>query len=191
MPFKETMLNCKCEEIDTAPFRFQVITDGLENGNTLQLILRPTDPAVVIYRDYYDEHNRHTDSDRLEAYETNVFYDDENDEITLNVFNGFDVAIFNICSLLNIGRVHIDDSVPCSNRNFAPVHDRVMQIILTLEEFKKLDGFVAVFKFTKYFILFKGLLIGSNYIHEDVKDGSDVPFYTSDRLARGESIFKF
>ena len=60
---------------------------------------------------------------------------------------------------------------------------------MTLEEFKQLDGFISMIKFTRHFNLFKGLLIGANYIHEEVKDGDVVPDFRSETLLRGEKLF--
>ena len=183
------MYNARGIEIDCAPFIFNVELDELETLNNAKLTIKPVDPSILIARDYFDEHNKHVGADRLEVYESNFFYDDEDDEIVLNVFNGFDVAIFNICSLFGIGRLTLDDAVPYEENGFAPVHDKVSLITFTLEEFKKLDGFVAWFKFTKHFILFKGLVIGANYIHRDVCEGANVPFFVSDQLLRGEKLF--
>lgn len=189
MPFKETMLNKYGDEIACAPFIFGVDLDDLETHYCARLTIKPLDPAVVVYRDYFDINNKYVSSNRLEEYETNFFYNDEDDKIILNVFNGFDVALFNISSLLGIGRLELADEVPYMSNGFAPVHDKVRTITWTLEEFKQLDGWVAWFKFTPHFILFKGLVIGANYIHEDVKDGDVVPDFRSEKLLRGENLF--
>ena len=89
-----------------------------------------------------------------------------------------------------IFNVELDDIVPYNEQGFAPIHDKVSRIKFTLEEFKMLDGFVAWFKFTKHFILFKGLVLGYNYINERVGD-ERVPHYFSegDMYARGEKLF--
>ena len=190
MPFKETMYNKQGEEIDTAPFIFNVELDELETYNNAKLVLKPLDPCVVITREHFDLNNNHTGLfERVKKYETNVFYDDENDLIMFNIWNGFDVALFNICSLLGIGHVELDDHVPNDENGFAPIHDKVSLLKFTLEEFKQLDGFVAMFKFTQHFILFKGLLIGANYIHESVNDGDVVPDFKSNVFKRGEKLF--
>lgn len=190
MPFKETMYNKQGEEIDTAPFIFNIELDELETYNNAKLVLKPLDPCVVITREHFDLNNNHTGLfERVKKYETNVFYDDENDLIMFNIWNGFDVALFNICSLLGIGHVELDDHVPNDENGFAPIHDKVSLLKFTLEEFKQLDGFVAMFKFTQHFILFKGLLIGANYIHESVNDGDVVPDFKSNVFKRGEKLF--
>lgn len=186
------MYNKEGFEIDSCPFIFNVSLDELETHNNVKLMLKPYDPSVIIARYPYKKGGKIDPFKfiRAECYETDFFYNNEDDEIILNVLNGFDVAIFNICSLLNIGKIEIDKGVPYRENGFAPVHDKVSRIKLTLEEFKQLDGFVAVFKFVPYFILFKGLLIGANYIHEDVHDGDVVPNFKSDNLLRGEKLFK-
>ena len=189
MPFKETMYNFKGDEIDATPFVFGVDLDELEELNNVKLTIKPLDERVLIARDYYDINNKFVGADTCECYETNFFYNDEDDKLILNVFNGFDVALFNISSLLGIGRVELADEVPYNENGFAPVHDKVDRIIWTLEEFKQLDGWVAWFKFSKHFIYFKGLVIGANYIHRDVHDGDDVPDFRSEKLLRGEKLF--
>ena len=192
LPYKYTMYNKQGEIIHACPFKFEVELDEIEKFNNVRLILKPLDPSVVITRHYYlyDESEIDpNDFERIPAYEHDIFYNDENDELFLNVFNGFDVAIFNICSLLGIGRIRLDSYVPYEENGFAPVHDKVSLIKFTLEEFKQLDGFVAWFKFTRHFIYFKGLLMGANYIHENVQDGDDVPDFKSSDLLRGEKLF--
>ena len=192
MPFKENMFNKQGEEIDSCPFVFNVDLDELEQYNNVKLTIKPVDPCVVITRNYYEFDESEIDPHdfvRVESYDADFFYNDEKDELFLNVFNGFDVALFNISALLGIGRVTLRDEVPYMENGFAPVHDKVSTIIWTLEEFKQLDGFVAVFKFTKHFILFKGLLIGANYIHSDVDEGDVVPDFRSEKLLRGEKLF--
>ena len=192
MPIKEKMFDKEGKLIDSCLFKFEVNLDELEKFNNAKLILKPLDPSIKIVR-YYFKADKGTldpyDVERVDSYESNFFYNDDDDEFVLNVFNGFDVAIFNICSLLGIGHVDIDESVPCNDLGFAPVHDRVSALTFTLEEFKMLDGFVARFKFTPHFILFKGLVIGANYLHENVKNGDRVPDFKGEDLLRGEKLF--
>jgi len=192
LPCKQTLVNNKGEIITACPFKFTVIIDEVEQYNNVQLVLQPLDPHVVIQREYFmfDESEITPENTTKSRYIVNdFFYNDEDDKIELYVFNGFDVAIFNICSVLGIGRIRIDNGVPYEENGFAPVHDKVWIITLTLEEFKQLDGFVSVFKFTRHFVLFKGLLIGANYIHENVQDGDNVPDFKSSDLLRGEKLF--
>ena len=189
MPFKDRIFNKNGEELEVCPFIFEVNLDDLENFNNVQLICRPVDPGVVIGRDYFDSNNKHVETHRIHNCFTDMFYNDEDDEIILYVFTGFDVAVFNMCSLLGIGRIDLDSGVPYEENGFAPVHDKVTAITFTLEEFKQLDGLVALIKFTPHFVLFKGLLIGANYIHEDVKTGDVTPDFRSEKLLRGEKLF--
>ena len=192
MPFKQDIYDKEGNKIDALPFKFEVNLDELETCYNARIQVKPLDPCVVIARYYYEkdenEINPH-DFKRICEFTGNYFYNDEDDEIIVSIHNGFDVAVFNMCSLLGIGRVSLDETVPVQENGFAPVHDKVMSIKLTLEEFKQLDGFVAVFKFTPHFILFKGLLIGANYIHSDVDEGDVVPDFRSEKLLRGEELF--
>lgn len=192
VPFIEKMFDKQGNLIDTAPFVFNVELDELESFHNVKLTIKPLDPCVVITRQYFERSVDEIDPHefvRGENYNANFFYNDEADEIVLQVFNGFDVALFNMSSLLGIGRIELRDEVPVQENGFAPVHDKVRRIKWTLEEFKQLDGLVAMIKFTRHFILFKGLLIGANYIHRDVQDGDSVPDFRSEKLLRGEKLF--
>lgn len=192
MPFKEVIYNKNGEVIDSCPFKFEVNLDEIETHHNARLIVNTLDPHVVIASYYYKRDESEIDPHdfkRLDEFTGNYFYNDEDDEIIVAIHNGFDVAVFNMCSLLGIGRIHLDDHVEYEENGFAPVHDKVVYFKLTLDEFKMLDGFVAVCKFTRHFILFKGLLIGANYIHESVQDGDGVPDFRSEKLLRGERLF--
>ena len=194
MPCKQEIYDKNGEVIEALPLKFEVNLDELEAFHNARILVKPVDPDVVIARYHYETDPNEIDPhdfERVEYFEGNYFYNDEADELEIGVHNGFDVALFNMCSLLGIGRVSLDETVPVQENGFAPVHDKVMSIKLTLEEFKQLDGFVAVFKFTPHFILFKGLLIGANYIHSDVDEGDVVPDFRSEKLLRGENLFKW
>lgn len=192
MPFKQKIFDKYGNKIDSLPFKFEVNLDELDKFHNARILVKPLDPCVVVARYYYKQDESEIDPhkfDRLEQFEGNYFYNDEDDEIILGINTGFDVAVFNMCSLLGIGRLDLDEYVESEENGFAPVHDKVWQIRMNLEEFKQLDGFVAWIKFTKHFTLFKGLVIGANYIHDDVKDGDVVPDYKSEKLLRGEKLF--
>ncbi len=189
MPCKEMMYNGDGELIDAAPFMFNVELDELEQYCNVKLTLKPVDPCVVMTREYFDIKGERAGFERVKEYSFNFFYNEDDDKLVLNVFNGFDVALFNMSSLLGIGRVTLRDEVPYMENGFAPVHDKVSTISWTLEEFKMLDGWVAWFTFTEHFVYFKGVVIGANYIHEDVEEGEDVPDFRSDLLLRGEKLF--
>ena len=192
MPFKQEIYDREGNEVDALPFKFEVNLDELEAHHNARILVRPLDDDVVIARYYYERDPNEIDPykfDNVEFFEGNYFYNDEDDELILSIHTGFDVALFNICSLLGIGRVELDEGVEYEVNGFAPVHDKVWQLRMTLEEFKQLDGFVSMIKFTPHFILFKGLLIGANYIHKGVKDGDVVPDFRSEKLLRGEDLF--
>ena len=192
MPFKQENYDKQGNKTDALPFKFEVNLDELEAHHNARILVKPLDDDVVIARYYYEYDKSEIDPykfDKVEYFEGNYFYNDEDDEIILAVHTGFDVAVFNMCSLLGIGRVELDEYVEYEANGFAPVHDKVWQLKMTLEEFKQLDGFVSMIKFTPHFILFKGLLIGANYIHEDVHDGDHVPDFKSNVLKRGENLF--
>lgn len=115
MPFKEMMYDKFGKKIDACPFIFEVELDEVETYNNVKIAIKPLDHCVVITRHYYEFDESEIDPQdyiRVKAYDSNFFYNDEEDKITLSIFNGFDVAIFNICSLLGIGRLELDDYVP-------------------------------------------------------------------------------
>ena len=192
MPFKQEIYDKNGDVIDSLPFKFEVNLDELDKFHNARILVKPLDPAVVIASYYYEWQEDEIDPQdfkRIKEFSGDYFYNDEADELLVAIHTGFDVAVFNMCSLLGIGRLELDDYVEYEENGFAPVHDKVLYIHLTLEEFKQLDGFVAWFKFTKHFILFKGLVIGANYIHKDVHDGDVVPDFRSEKLVRGERLF--
>lgn len=192
MPCKQEIYDKNGEVIEALPFKFEVNLDELEAFHNARILVKPVDPDVVIARYHYETDPNEIDPhdfERVEYFEGNYFYNDEADELEIGVHNGFDVALFNMCSLLQIGRITLDEYVEFEENGFAPVHDKVSTVRLTLDEFKKLDGFVAWCKITKHFILFKGLVIGANYIHESACDGDVVPDFKSEKLLRGEKLF--
>ena len=71
---------------------------------------------------------------------------------------------------------------------FFNIPDRVKSIMLSLEEFKMLDGFVGEFNICNPSFDFLSLKIAINEISESVCDGAHVPDVKSD-LLRGESLF--
>ena len=180
--------NSKGEEIDTLPFIFGVVRRE-DSKYLYDLTIRPLDPSVLMLVDYYDGRNNYVETYKRENYDATFQYDDEKDEIVLYVMEGIDVAIFNMCSLLGIGKLSLDDAVPYYVDGFAPIHDKVSMITFTLEEFKQLDGMVALLKIKPQYIMFKGLLLGSRYIRDDVEDGDNIPNFKSDKLKRGEKLF--
>ena len=193
MPYKRVIYNAYGDKIETLPFKFEVDLDELEKHHNAHLHVTPLDPDTVIALYPYEKDKKEIDPynfDKMDGFTGDYFYNDEDDEIILGMYNGMDVALFNMCSLLHIGRLDIDPNVEAYDETgFIPVHDKVLNIRLTLEEFKQLDGFVAWFQITQHFIVFKGLAIGSNYIREDVGDGDVVPDFRSRKLSRGEGLF--
>lgn len=181
------MIDRDGNELDTALFEFDVNLDNLETEHIAKLTIKLADPSIMIYRDYYDYQGYFAGTTSDISYESNFVYYEDEDELILNVFNGFDVAIFNICALLGMGKFTRDYSVPYDEENFVEIDDSVQTITFTLEEFKKLHGFMAWFRFNNPFIEFKGLSIGSNYLHDSCHNGA-IPDYWSDNMKRGEKF---
>ena len=126
MPFKQDIYDREGNKIDALPFKFEVNLDELESHHNARILVKPLDPCVVIARYYYERDPNEIDPykfDNVEFFEGNYFYNDEDDELILSIHTGFDVALFNICSLLGIGRVELDEGVEYEVNGFAPVHD--------------------------------------------------------------------
>lgn len=196
MPYKEYMYNKHGEEIDTAPFVFNTEIIQHDNYKEGLLTIKPLDPYVQMTSEYYETDENglihyEGDVEHIPDFKTSFFYDTPDDELTLNVHNGFDVALFNICSLLGIGQFTLHPEVPYRD-GVAPIHDKVNELKFTESEFKDLDGHVALFKFTDNdFILFKGLLLGANYVNKNIEDyvGVHVPRYDDTTLKKGANMF--
>ena len=170
----------------------EVCLDELDD-NKVSLLLKPyehdVEIAIVHYGfDWQIEHEK-----RLDYFTLTCYYDKREDMIEILIDNGFDVFIFNICALLGIGRLNIIENVEPlglfqAMEGFLPIHERVRSILLTLEEFKLLDGFVGKFSLCNPSIDFIRLVIAFDSIHESVCDGAHVPYMKSSLLKRGESL---
>lgn len=166
----------------------EVNLDELED-NKVQLLLKPYESDVEIAIVHYGQDWNIDDKRGLEYFTLNCNYDNVEDKIEIKVFNGFDEFIFNVCSLLRIGHITLDEDVSFDKMTFAPICERVKSIILSLEEFKMLDGFVGKFSICNPSFDFISLMISVKGIHESVCDGSETPEVNSELLLRGEKLF--
>lgn len=170
----------------------EVNLDELDD-NKVSLYLKPYEHNVKIASEHYSLDWEIDDKKFIDYFILDCQYDKAQDKIEIIVNNGFDVFIFNICALLGIGRLAIDEDVEPSGlfqamEGFFNIPDRVKSIMLSLEEFKMLDGFVGEFNICNPSFDFLSLKIAINEISESVCDGAHVPDVKSD-LLRGESLF--
>ena len=170
----------------------EVNLDELDN-NKVSLFLKPLERDVEIAIVHYGQDWKIDDKKGLDYFILDCNYDKREDKIEIIVNNGFDEFIFNICALLDIGRLTINEDVEPlglfqAMDGFFNVNDRVKSIILSLEEFKLLDGFVGEFSICNPSIDFLSLRIAIKEISESVCDGAHVPEVKSEYLKRGESL---
>lgn len=179
----------KDDVIESSLLKLEVLLEGLEDTNKAQLILSPLDKDVRIVQETYNDNDELEGVFNVGVFKQDIDYNKENNTFEIEVKTGFDVFIFNICALLNVGKLTIDEDVKPSESRFAPIQERVKSITLYLEEFNALDGFVGEFAINETSIDFKGLVINCQAIHESVESGAYVPDFESDEILRGESLF--
>ena len=180
------------KEIRSSFLKTEINTQDVENG-LLSISLKPEDDEVLILRKNYDINTwavRNVIS--LDSFILNCVYDEIHDSIEFNIHSSFDLFIFNICALLGIGTLKVNDKyVEFDEHGFAQIFQRVSVFYLTLEEFKMLDGFVGRFTLHGSSISFDGLLLNYKRIHESVSDGAHIPDLKSKLLERGEFLFEW
>lgn len=164
------------------------------DDNKVSLLLKPYEQDVEIAIVHYGLDWQIDKKDALDYFILDCQYDKAQDKIEIIVNNGFDVFIFNICALLGIGRIAIDEDVEPlglfqAMEGFLPIQERVKSITFSLEEFKMLDGFVGKFSICNPSIDFLNLRIAIKEISESVCDGSETPEVKSEYLKRGEYLF--
>lgn len=182
----------KGKEIRSSLLKCKVNLDDIENRH-LQLCLRPYDEEALILRKYYDDNTWNVKSMKtIDCYYMDCFYDEDKDSIQFNMFEGFDVFLFNVCALLNIGTLKTHESNYIIEKDdFAHIFQRVSVFHLTLDEFKLLDGFVGMFTLNGSSISFDGLIVKFDCIHESVSDGACISDVKSKLLMRGEDLLNW
>ena len=191
MSFTEVFIK-NGKEIRSNTLMTEINLDNLEKG-LLKISLKPYDENVTILRKHYNDKTWRVDfMHTIEEIILDCVYNDIDDSIEFNLHASFDLFIFNICALLGIGTLKINDKyVDIGKNGFAHIFQRVQVFYLTLEEFKLLNGFVGIFTFNGSSISFDGLLMRYDCIHESVSDGAAIPDFDSDCLKRGEKLFLF
>lgn len=170
----------------------EVSLDDLDD-NKVSLLLKPYEIDVEIAIVKYGLDWKYKKVKGLEYFTLTCNYDKLEDKIEIAILNGFDVFIFNICALLGIGHIAIDEDVEPSGlfqamEGFFSIEDRVKSITLSLEEFKLLDGFIGEFSLCNPSFDFIKLVISLKSIHESVCDGAHVPDVKSKCLKGGEDL---
>ena len=171
----------------------EVNLDDLDD-NKVSLLLKPYESDVEIAIVKYGNDWKFKKVKGLDYCTLTCNYNKNEDQLEIAILNGFDVFIFNICSLLDIGHIAIDEDVEPSGlfqamEGFFLIEVRVKSITLSLEEFKLLDGFIGEFSICNPSIDFIKLIISLKSIHESVCDGAHVPDVKSNNLKRSENLF--
>lgn len=179
----------KDKEIDSSVLKLEVVLDILDDTNHAQLMLSPIDEDVQIVQETYDDDKKLLGVFNVGVFKQDVSYNKEHNLFEFGIKTSFDVFIFNICALLDIGKLTIDENVKLSETGFAPIKERVKSISLTLEEICSLNGFLGKFSIIDNSIDFKGIVLNLQAIHESVSDGEHIPDVKSNLLKRSENLY--
>lgn len=179
------------ERIDSSFLKLEVLLDGLESTNHAQLKLEPIDKDVRIVQETYDINNNILGVYNVGVFKQDIAYNKQLDVFDIAIKTSFDVFIFNICVMLGIGKLTIDESVKTSENGFAPIEERVKTLSLSLEELKCINNFIGEFSLKDTSIDFKGLVFNVEGIHENVKDGALMSEVKCNLLKRSENLIKW
>lgn len=173
----------------------EVNLDDLEN-NMVQLRLKPYDEDIKIVKNWYHKDDTFEGSQGIEYYHLNCKYDKDNDRIELALKSSFDKFIYSICRLLSIGHISLYNNcvedVEEREHVSSISENHISTIILTLEEFKRLDGFCGVIDVSGLSVIyFKGLHMSVKALKENACDGFERPDGRTEYLLRGEKLFKW
>ena len=178
----------KDDLLDSTLFKLEVLFEGFEETNQAKLCIAPLDKEVSIVHEIYNDDNTLFDVFNIGNFKQDIDFNEEKEVFEIAIKTGFDVFIFNICALLEMGKLTIDEDVKPSKNGFAPIQERVKSITLNMKEFNALDGYVCECAINEDSFDFKGLVINCQGIHESVKSGAYVPDFESDVIMRGEDL---
>lgn len=156
----------------------------------VQLRFKPCLEDVIIIRDTMTEDGKVIESNGLEYYKRNLNYDKEHDRIEIFLSKGFDDFIFDVCFILGLGRVNyanieeFEDAESISSM-FA------RSVILTLDEFKRLDGFAGQFNIGSLGIEYEGIRISKETLLKFKCDDFERIDGYNEYLLRGEDLMKW
>lgn len=174
----------------------EVNLDELEDDK-VRLFLRPYDEDFKIVRKWYHKRtNEYEGSQIIDCFKLDLFYDKVQDRIELSMHSGFDNFFYTICKLLSIGRFtlynHDIEEIVRQECVSSISENNIRSIILTLDEFKRLDGFCGLIDISGLStVYFKGLYMSVKSMKESVCDDFMRPDGRSEYLLRGEKLFKW
>lgn len=169
------------------------------DDNKVQLLLKPYDEGIKLVKHWYwRETNEYEGSQTIDCFVLNCFYDKEHDRIELAMKSNFDKFVYSVCKLLSIGRISlyyhdIDELEELEDDElFSISENHIRSVILTLEEFKRLDGFCGLIDVRGLSVVhFKGLYMPLKSLRENVCKDFERPDGREEYLLRGEKLFKW
>lgn len=181
------------EIYDAHVLKTEVNLNDLEN-NKVSLLLKPLHDEVKIIRRHYNNNDELDYAQELDCFRLSLDYDNKHDRIELSVINGFDKFIYNICVLLNIGRFTLifnPEEYERHTKHLTTNETYFHTLILSLDEFKQLDGFCGVIDISGISIDFIRLCMPFKSMYElecnDFKRFDERKEY----FLRGEKLFKW
>ena len=183
------------ETFDSCVLITEVNLDELEN-NKVHLHLRPFDKDIKIARKWYHKDDTFEGSQIIEYFRLNAIYDNVHDRIELFIKSNFDKFIYAVCKLLSIGRItlynlNVED-IERREHVSSISENHVRSIVLSLDEFKRLDGFCGLIDVSGLsMVYFKGLHMSVNSLKRSVCVDFRRPDGRKEYLLRGEKLFKW
>ena len=183
------------ETFDSCVLITEVNLDELEN-NKVHLLLKPYDENIKIARKWYHKDETFEGFQIIEYFRLTIVYDNVHDRIELFLKSSFDKFIYSICKFLNIGRITLYNlNVEDIERNedvSSISENHVRSIVLSLDEFKRLDGFCGLIDVSGLSVVyFKGLQMSVNSLKKSVCVDFKRPDGRKEYLLRGEKLFKW
>lgn len=163
--------------------------------NYVELRLRPNSDDIEIVREWYHDNDEFEGAQTIECFRLECAYDKEHDRIEISKINSFDKFVLNVCSLLGLGRITLfyNDVEEIERREHVSSisENNISAIILTLDEFKLLDGFYGLFEITGVRKVFKGFQMSIEALKELECDDFKRVDKRKEYLLRGENLFKW
>ena len=172
----------------------EVNLDELDKSN-VKLLLKPFYDDVEIVRETYNEDDELIGSQTIDCFKLDCYYDNEHDRIEISRKSNLDMFIFTVCKLLSIGRItlynyNVEDVERRENVSTIS-ENHVRSIILTLEEFKLLDGFCGLIDISGLSVVyFKGLHMSIKSLKESECDDFRRSDKRKEYFLRGEKLYK-
>ena len=182
------------DTFDSCVMVCQVNLDELEK-NKVHLRLKPFDEDIKIVKTWYNKDNVFKGAQTIEYFRLNAIYDNVHDRIELFIKSNFDKFIYAVCKLLSIGRItlynHNVEEIESKEDVSLISENHVRSIVLSLDEFKRLDGFCGLIDISGLSVVyFKGLQMSVNSLKQSECVDFRRPDGRKEYLLRGEKLFK-